>query len=96
MSGFLEIDFWSVEADKSGDAISLRYREIGVDHIIVVDGGFQKTGESLVENIREVYDDPDYIDHVVATHPDGDHAGGLREVLQNFSVGMLWMHRPWL
>jgi len=31
----------------------------------------------------------------IYTHPDGDHSSGLREVLNELSVGELWMHRPW-
>lgn len=38
----------------------------------------------------------DYIDYVVNSHPDNDHAGGLAYVLENMSVGELWMHRPWI
>jgi len=33
---------------------------------------------------------------VIVTHPDGDHAGGLRIVLEQLEVGELWMNRPWL
>jgi len=39
---------------------------------------------------------PAFIDHVVLTHNDGDHAGGLAAVLESFRVGALWMLRPWL
>lgn len=95
MSDFFEIDFLDVESNKSGDAISLRYQLNGISHIHVVDGGFQDTGESIVKHVREHYDNPTYIDRVVVTHPDGDHAGGLRTVLKEFMIGELWMLRPW-
>ncbi|WP_352781352.1 MBL fold metallo-hydrolase [Mesorhizobium sp. M0244] len=36
------------------------------------------------------------IDHVVATHNDGDHALGLVAVLEHFDPGVLWMLRPWM
>jgi hypothetical protein len=36
------------------------------------------------------------IDHVVLTHTDRDHANGLRKVLEQCSVGYLWINRPWL
>ncbi|MCB1474838.1 MAG: MBL fold metallo-hydrolase [Rhodobiaceae bacterium] len=90
-----EIDFLPVETKKSGDAITLRYRMNGEEFIHVVDGGYQETGPSVVSHISEYYGNPGYIDHVVLTHPDGDHAGGLRTVLEEFSVGTLWMLRPW-
>lgn len=96
MADFFEIDFLDVETAKSGDAITLRYEVAGVRRIHVVDAGFQDTGASVVAHIRKYYGNPTTIDHVVATHPDGDHAGGLREVLEAFTVDSLWMHRPWL
>lgn len=96
MSDYIEIDFLDVECGKSGDAISMRYEVDGVTTIHLVDGGFQEFGTSLVEHIKTHYDAPSFIDHVVVTHPDGDHAGGLREVLESFQVGALWMLRPWI
>jgi len=96
MSDFFEIDFLDIKSKKSGDAIPLRYQLNDISYIHVVDGGFQGTGERVVEHIRKYYDDPAYIDHVVVSHPDGDHAGGLRTVLETFAVGHLWMLRPWL
>ncbi len=96
MSDFFEIDFWSLDSDQSGDAISLRYQIDGVQFIHSVDGGFQKTAESIVKNIKKYYNDPSKIEHVVVTHPDGDHAGGVRTILEEFEIGELWMLRPWM
>lgn len=92
---FFEIDFLEVESAKSGDAISIRYSDGNGIYIHVVDGGYQETGGSLVEHINKYYGYPKFINHVVATHPDGDHAGGLQEILESFDVGALWMIRPW-
>lgn len=98
MADFYEIDFLAVETAKSGDAIALRYEVSGVYRIHVVDGGFTDTGDSLVSHIRSYYGQPDYIDHVVLTHPDGDHACGLKRLIESdtFLIGQLWMNRPWL
>jgi len=96
MTDFYEIDFWDVESDKSGDAISMRYRIGEKVYVHVVDGGYQSTGESLVHNIQKYYGEVKKIDHVVATHNDGDHSGGLRPILENFEIGTLWMLRPWI
>ncbi|MBL4873257.1 MAG: MBL fold metallo-hydrolase [Rhodobacteraceae bacterium] len=96
MANFFEIDFIAIDNAKSGDAIPIRYGIEGRTYIHVVDGGYQDTGKKVVDHIREHYGNPSFIDHVVATHPDGDHAGGLRKVLEEFDVGVLWMHRPWL
>lgn len=95
MSDYFEIDFLNVESKKSGDAIAMRYCVNGVTTVHVTDGGYQSTGESLANFINKHYGAPARIDHVVATHPDGDHTGGLRYILENFTIGALWMHRPW-
>lgn len=96
MSDFFEIDFLDIESPKSGDAIPLRYQLNGITYIHVVDGGFQACGEKIVKHIRTYYGNPKYIDHVVVTHPDQDHTGGLITVLEEFTVGELWMLRPWM
>ena len=96
MPDFFEIDFLDVEAKKSGDAIPLRYSVNGETRIHVTDGGFQDTGEAVVEHIKKYYDAPSHIDAVVVTHPDGDHAGGLRKLFDAYEIGELWMLRPWL
>lgn len=96
MSDYFEIDFLDVEAKDSGDAIPLRYKIGEETRIHVTDGGFQKTGDKVVEHINKYYGDPDTIDAVIVSHPDGDHAGGLQTVLEEFEVSELWMLRPWL
>lgn len=95
-SDFFEIDFLKVETKQSGDAIALRYRLNGIMSIHVVDGGFQDTGDHAVEHIQKYYGNSSIIDRVIATHPDGDHLGGLRVVLEQLQVRELWMLRPWL
>jgi beta-lactamase superfamily II metal-dependent hydrolase len=95
MTDFFEIDFLDVETTKSGDAIALRYAgHDGKQTVHVVDAGYQSTGSSMVDHIRKYYGTGS-VDHVVATHNDGDHAGGLREVLETCEVGKLWMLCPW-
>lgn len=96
MSNYFEIDLLDVESTKSGDAITIRYAVNGDTTIHVVDGGFQATGDKVINHINTHYNNPQHIHHVVVTHPDGDHAGGLRKVLEEFDVGELWMLRPWL
>lgn len=96
MSGFgYEIDFLPVgNGDKSGDAIAIRYGTQGNYKVMVVDGGTKESGQALVKHINQYYQ-TDYVDYVVNTHPDQDHASGLTEVLENLKVGELWIHRPW-
>lgn len=95
-SDYLEIDFLAVETAKSGDAITIRYTIGGLPYIHVVDGGFSDTGEAVVEHLKSYYTNQNYVDHAVLTHPDQDHASGLRYVLENYDVKNLWMNRPWL
>jgi len=96
MNDFYELDFLNVRADRSGDAITTVYRSGHVQMLHVVDGGYQSTGEHLVQHICNRYGHDAVIDNVVATHNDRDHAGGLRAVLENFQVRRLWMNRPWV
>ena len=95
MADFYEIDFLDVETDSSGDAITIRYEIAGQQTIHVVDGGYQVTGQTIVNHIRGHYGSG-RVDHVVVTHCDRDHTGGLRAVLEDLEVGTLWMLRPWL
>lgn len=95
MGDFIEVDFLGVETSKSGDAIAIRYRLNEQQFVHIVDGGYLDTGDKLVEHVNKYYDGVK-IDHVVLTHPDADHANGLRRVLEQCEVGTLWMNRPWL
>ena len=54
----------------------------------------KQSGENLVKHIRQHYG-TNHVDYVVCSHPDADHASGLSVVLENLTVGQLWMHRPW-
>lgn len=94
MADFFEIDFLDVETDCSGDAITIRYEIGGQQTIHVVDGGFQVTGDAVIKHLEGHYG-ATRVEHVVATHCDRDHAGGLRTVLAELEVGTLWMLRPW-
>ncbi|WP_412479600.1 competence protein ComEC [Azonexus sp. IMCC34839] len=95
MAEFVEIDFLAVETAKSGDAITIRYSDNETTTIHVVDGGFLDTGDKLVEHLKTRYQTT-HVNHVVLTHTDQDHVNGLRKVLEQCSVGYLWMNRPWL
>lgn len=96
MAKFFEIDFLEAGNSGSGDAISLRYSDDNdSEYIHVIDGGYTDDGEKLVSHIKKYYGNPSFIDHVVLTHPDNDHAAGLKKVLEDFEIGILWMNRPW-
>ena len=95
---YFEIDFLCVGESQSGDAIALRYKRQGHTFVHVVDGGFQDDGPHVMAHLSKYYDGKG-VNHVVLTHPDSDHAGGLRTVLEECELppgGGLWMLRPWL
>jgi len=94
-----EIDYIPVgDGEKCGDAISLRFGNLygsrDEQTVIVIDGGFQESGEKLVQHIKDYYG-TDFIDLVISTHSDEDHASGLPVVLEKCKVGTLLMHKPW-
>lgn len=93
-----EVDILAVgEESKSGDAIALRFGDFtdpAKQFIVVIDGGFQNSGEKLVERIKNEYGTT-YVDLVISTHPDSDHINGLSVVLEKLIVAELWMHTPW-
>jgi beta-lactamase superfamily II metal-dependent hydrolase len=93
-----EIDFLPVgDGEKSGDAIALRWgylQDPEQQEVVVIDGGFQDSGEALVEHIRKYYKTR-IVDCVFCSHPDRDHASGLLPVIENLAVQVLVMHRPW-
>ncbi len=92
-----EVEFLAVgENSKSGDAIVCSWLErTGRRRILVVDGGYQATGEKIVQLVHDRFG-TDFIDIVVSTHPDDDHANGLVVVLEECLVGELLMHQPWM
>jgi beta-lactamase superfamily II metal-dependent hydrolase len=95
-NGGLEVDFLQVgDGERSGDAIALRYgSSLAGYEVIIIDGGNKESGAALVEHVARVYG-TSTVQHVLNTHPDGDHSSGLTEVLERLDVKNLWLHRPW-
>lgn len=95
MADSIEIDFLPVgDGEHSGDAIAVRWRENDQYKILIYDGGTKAYGSALVDHVKTHFHSH-YVDYVVNSHPDNDHAGGLLYVLQNLTVGEVWMHQPW-
>jgi len=81
----------------NGDAICIRYGNDQAGHFVhVVDGGFADTTDTNYPAHRDSLWKGWFINHMVLTHADNDHATGLVSVLKHFSVKNLWMNRPWL
>lgn len=93
-----EIDFLAVGEKKSGDAICIRWGNLygtrEEQKVVVVDAGYQSTGQDIVNHIEKYYKTK-VIDLLISTHPDGDHVGGLCELLDNAEVKEFWIHQPW-
>lgn len=94
-----EVDYIPVgDGEKCGDAIALRFGNLAGSReeqtIVVIDGGFKESGDALVQHIRKYYGTT-FVDLVISTHPDADHASGLTVVMEQFRVGALLMHKPW-
>ena len=95
MADFIELDFIEAGDKGSGDAIAVRHHRGDYDWVYIVDGGYSDDGKKLLDHVQKHYDNPRYIDHVVLTHSDTDHASGLETVLNDYTVARLWMNRPW-
>lgn len=90
-----EIDFLPVSSgQRSGDAIAVRWKEGEAFKVLVYDGGTQDSGAGIVSHIQTHYATR-RVDYLISSHPDADHASGLSVVLDQLSVGEIWMHRPW-
>lgn len=94
-----EIDFLPVgEGEKSGDAIAVRWGNLSglraEQKVLIIDGGTLDAGKNLVSHVQNYYG-TDYVDAVLCTHPDIDHACGLKIVLEELDFGFLLMHQPW-
>jgi len=94
-----EIDYIPVgDGERGGDAIALRFGNLvgprDEQIVVVLDGGFKESGEQLIRHIKDFYR-TEYINLVISTHPDADHASGLSVVLEKMSIRQLAIHRPW-
>jgi len=94
-----EIDYLPVgqkAEDKSGDAIAMRFWDDTPDKslVVTIDGGTRESGEALVKHVKKYYKTTNVV-IAVLTHPDADHASGLRDVLEKLQVGALLAFVPW-
>ncbi len=94
-----EVDFLPVGAgEKSGDAIAVRWGNLAgpraEQKVMIIDGGTLEAGKNLVNHVQTYYGTT-FVDAVVCTHPDIDHACGLKVVLEELDFGFLLMHQPW-
>lgn len=90
------IDFVGVDSPRSGSS-AIFYFENGYSRdITLIDAGYASTSENLINHINTYYGPDTYIDNIIVTHNDNDHAGGVPNILSNYNVGRVWMLRPWI
>ena len=96
------IRFFQVgDKTKGGDAIVIElFDENDTPHIMIIDGGYKETGDSIVKYLKGKYSKdgkPVHIDFIFSTHPDLDHISGLKSILSSddLTVGFLAFNRPW-
>lgn len=91
----LEMDWLAVgDGEKSGDAIAARFTraDTGALAHIVVDAGFKDDGKDVVA-VFDRYYGTRTVDLAILTHPDGDHIGGMGDVVRELDVAVLCIHR---
>ena len=94
-----EIDFLSnADVKQDADAICFRFKTtiLGNYTVCVFDGGTSEYAATIKEHLAKYYENPTVIDYVFCSHPDQDHASGLKEILESCNVRNLVMNRPWL
>jgi len=93
-----EIDFLANPSVKQdADAICFRFWNPGLNRytICIFDGGTSDYAESIKKHLKNYYDDPDTIDFIFCSHPDQDHASGLREILELYNVRFIIWRSCW-
>ena len=91
-----EINFHLVgDASRADDAVSVRYGTEGSYKVLIIEGGTDDSAEDVVRHVKSLYGDHTIVSDVISTHPDSDHACGLREILRELPVERLWAHGLW-
>lgn len=93
-----EIDFLGSNlAEKDYDAIAFRYlNSEGRMIVCVFDGGTLDVGEEMCEHLKKYYlNSTNAVDYVFCSHPDLDHAAGLKPILDKILVRNLVVNFPW-
>ena len=82
----LEIFFIDIGKYGAGDCGECTYIKYG-DIDIIVDAGdhFDATVQAITETINQKLND-EIIEYVIATHPDGDHIGGMAKLFEAYNI----------
>ena len=82
----LEIYFIDIGKYGAGDCGECTYIKYG-DIDIIVDAGdhFESTIQAVTEAINQRLED-NLIEYIIATHPDGDHIGGMTALFEKYDI----------
>lgn len=85
----LEVFFIDIGKYGAGDCGECTYIKFG-DIDVVVDAGdhFDATVQAISETINQNMED-EVIEYVIATHPDGDHIGGMKALFDQYTIETL-------
>ena len=95
-----EIDIIGVKKRGNADAIAMRWKDESTGQFIrgVYDCGSMDHGKQLIDILQKYYFEsyePDFLDFAICSHADRDHVSGMKELMQAFDIGALYMNRPW-
>lgn len=84
---------------RAEDALEVHFIDVGQadcslvllpdDKTMLIDAGNNDDGELVVDYLKDC--GVESIDYLIGTHPHEDHIGGLDDVIENFSVGEIYM-----
>ena len=85
----LEVFFIDIGKYGAGDCGECTYIKLG-DIDVIVDAGdhFDATVQAISETINQNMED-EVIEYVIATHPDGDHIGGMKALFDQYTIETL-------
>lgn len=87
----------SISADSTNPSMKVTILNVGHGdaavvesdgHFIVIDGGMYKYNYVLLNYLKKA--GAKKIDLVISSHWDGDHIGGLNQVIRNYEIGAVW------
>ena len=57
--------------------------------VMLIDAGEDTDGELIVQFLKKI--GVPQIDYLIATHSDDDHIGGMKDIVNNFQIGKLYI-----
>lgn len=57
--------------------------------VMLIDAGEDTNGELIVQFLKKI--GVPQINYLIATHSDDDHIGGMKDIVNNFSIGKLYI-----